>query len=291
MTSVAIVLTGGRVWIRWQRLKKLKWDDYLNVLAVLFLIAFMASLFIDLAVELDPTASDEDVITSLKIDFANQLLFWTSLFLVKASFLATYYIVFSVSKAFKRAWWLLAVYIGVSYVAIMLSVLWDCGAPTSYDNPAACASINKHTRVRIQIFWVTLNVVGDLLLVALPLFMLRRLQMSSVHKWCLAGIFAIIVLDMLFDLLRAVYSLDSLLKKNLFANVAWAVCEPAVAVIVCALPSYRSLLRTQPSTRARYYEEPQIRAARMGDSSQKPGPQSTETELSSMNSRSIRSNV
>lgn len=77
---------------------------------------------------------------------------------------------------------------------------------------------------------------------ALPLGMLRSLHMARSQKIGLAAIFTIVVIDIVFDILRTVYTASAYLSQFPDANAVWALCEPSVAVMVCALPSYRGLL-------------------------------------------------
>ena len=233
--------------------------------------------------------SEDQVITSLKLSFANTLLFWTTLFLVKASFLVTYHIIFGISRTFRKVWWCVAVYVGVSFAAIILITLWCCGNPTSYDSPQACRSSSDEFHVQVQALWIALNVLGDFLLIALPLSMLRKLQMSNVYKWCLAGIFAVVILEVLFDVLRFAYSIEHLLGRSTSTYVAaeWDACEPAVAVIVCALPSYRSLLPRQASRRCRPSEHAQNQKAMSGQVGKSEGLSETPV-LSSTSTQSER---
>ena len=53
-------------------------------------------------------------------------------------------------------------------------------------------------------------------------------------------------IDIIFDILRTVWTLIGDLSNFPDANIFWAFCEPTVAVMVCALPSYRELLSKRP---------------------------------------------
>ena len=75
--------------------------------------------------------------------------------------------------------------------------------------------------------------------IALPLYMLRGLHIRPAQKVGLAALFLICVVDIVFDILRAAFALDG---GILSLNILWNMLEPIVAVIVCALPTYRGLL-------------------------------------------------
>ena len=77
--------------------------------------------------------------------------------------------------------------------------------------------------------------------------MLRNLQMALSQKLGLAAIFAIVIIDIIFDILRTVYFNSAVLSQFPDVSAVWDLCEPSIAVIVCSLPSYRTLLSRQKS--------------------------------------------
>lgn len=83
---------------------------------------------------------------------------------------------------------------------------------------------------------------------ALPIIMLRGLKMRMIEKIGLAAIFALILVDVAFTILRVVFTL--LLTYH--RNVLWATLDPIVAVLVRTLPCYRNLIffnRAKPIVR------------------------------------------
>jgi hypothetical protein len=143
LTGLVILLTAGRFLMHWQRFGKIRADDIFNGLAVVFLIAFMVTwqryVPIELPAQLyeagviDTPPPDYDPIDALKNDFANLVVFWCCLYCVKASFLALYWQIFEVSRSFRITWYILASYIGISFLVTLLSVFWHCGVPTNHD--------------------------------------------------------------------------------------------------------------------------------------------------------------
>jgi hypothetical protein len=75
--------------------------------------------------------------------------------------------------------------------------------------------------------------------------MLKSLQIPKAQKLGLAAIFIIVVIDIVFDILRSVYTASSYLSNFPDANAVWALCEPTIAVMICTLPSYRVLFSKQ----------------------------------------------
>lgn len=75
---------------------------------------------------------------------------------------------------------------------------------------------------------------------ALPLAMLKDLQMRTPAKFCLAGVFCCAFITVAFDILRAV---ETDVKGGVKGSTAlWTNLESAVAVIVSCLPSFIALL-------------------------------------------------
>ena len=146
MCAAGVLLTIGRFYLRWRKMRGLGYDDILNGAAALFLIALMITSQIYLPNEYDlelhdlgfidtePPAFDEAF--NLKLTIAALILFWVVMFSVKASFLALYWHLFRVSKRFRIAWWITAVYTALSFVIIFLSILLRCDyKPQDMGNP------------------------------------------------------------------------------------------------------------------------------------------------------------
>jgi hypothetical protein len=71
--------------------------------------------------------------------------------------------------------------------------------------------------------------------------MLKSMLMSRRQKTGLGIVFALVLVTIAFDILRTVFTLK---MRTDFQdeNAVWALMEPTVAVIICALPVYRGLL-------------------------------------------------
>lgn len=144
LTALDILLTAGRFLMRWRMLKRIRIDDIFNGLALLFLLVFMATWqqYVPAqyheqeyaaGVREDPPLH-YNPIAVLKIDSANLIVYWCTIYAVKASFLALYWEIFEVSKRFRIAWSALAIYIGLSFAVSFLSFFWHCGSPATLIN-------------------------------------------------------------------------------------------------------------------------------------------------------------
>ena len=94
---------------------------------------------------------------------------------------------------------------------------------------------------------------------ALPLWMLRNLQIQRSRKISLTAMFLIVTVIIVVDLVRAVDTTSGPATSPL--ELLWTVIEPAIAVIISALPTYKALLgrarrnRTTPSEIMKGYSE------------------------------------
>ena len=174
-------------------------------------------------------------------------LLWVTLYLVKASFLALMWCVFSVSAGFRKAWWIVTVYTFITFWIIFLSRFWQCGGPSTYDVPQACNFDFLLQDQKPEIFLAfTLHISSDLLILILPMAQIRKLSMPLSKKYSVAAVFAIVIVDTAISVVRNVATVIAALGSPTDASeVIDVICttiEPALAVLVCSLPPYNALV-------------------------------------------------
>lgn len=92
-----------------------------------------------------------------------------------------------------------------------------------------------------------LTLTVETIVMALPISMLGPLRMKKREKIGLAFIFALVLIDVAFDILRVVFTVSSALSRFPDQNVLWNNLDALIAVLVCTLPCYRGLLsRSSP---------------------------------------------
>ena len=193
MTALAVGLTTGRFIIHWRKSRKIRCDDVFNAAAAILLVAYTTTyqLYVPSNYEaqlynmgiIDKSPLGYDPVRTVKYTRANVLLFWLVIYAVKASFLALYWEIFHVSRRFRIAWMVLAVYTALSFFATWFSYLWRCGSPkdlvnlrrcsiTRYQKPQhfsanlleeVCQTIPTSRIIRMLSMWCALNVFGDIL--------------------------------------------------------------------------------------------------------------------------------
>ena len=218
-------------------------------------------------------AYDTDLVLALNAYLASDFLLWATLFSVKASFLAIMWSIFNVSATFRRLWWAVVVYTLIGFLVCVISELWTCGSPSDFGNFDICMDALSSTTSVVSstpdLLKVVFHISSDLVILALPLFYINRLQMSRAKKISVAAVFALIIIDIVTGILRNSSSIceDSPSTWNssvcIDLNIITTVLELSIAVVVCALPAYRAIL---PSSRKRRYESMELRrnAANMG---------------------------
>ena len=137
-TGVGLALTAGRFAIRQRLSGKFQASDYLNLLAALLLVAFVAlysyhfPVFFSVvfaAIGIGPPVTDDTVVLFFQLDVGLSLLFWVIMYLVKFSFLMLYRSLFGVSRAFRRAWWAVAGFTFLTFWPCLFTALCVCGPP------------------------------------------------------------------------------------------------------------------------------------------------------------------
>lgn len=248
--AVAAVLTFGRFFIRW-KYSRLHWDDFFNGLALLSLIANFATLTVDLLL-------DSDTSVYWQVAMATDMTIWTTFYLVKASFLALCWLVFNVSTSFRKAWWIITIYTFLTYWPLLLGALWQCGDPSKYADVDTCSDYSS-MGYQYDITWgsvcTALHVSSDILILALPLVFIGKLNMSRAQKLSSAAVFALVIIDIIMGLLRNIivacaptsFDVQGLLETALLLQAI----EPGLALIVCALPAYSILLPHSKARRSR----------------------------------------
>jgi hypothetical protein len=141
MTIGAGLLTVGRFIIHWRKNRKHGSDDYFNALALVFLLAFIILFEIYVPIEYNAILYSKglsnrpptqvEAVRDMKLNIAGIVLFFCTIYSVKASFLALYWQIFQISKRFRLAWFCLAVYTILSFVVSFITVFTRCG-PANY---------------------------------------------------------------------------------------------------------------------------------------------------------------
>ena len=75
--------------------------------------------------------------------------------------------------------------------------------------------------------------------------------MPTSRKVGLAALFMIAITDVIFDIIRTVYTVNG---GSVAPNTIWDIIEPTIAVIVSSLPTYKALLGPTKKRKNRSYQ-------------------------------------
>ncbi|KAI2618343.1 hypothetical protein GGR54DRAFT_605112 [Hypoxylon sp. NC1633] len=261
LAGVSTLLFAGRLVIRSIILKSFHLDDIFGFLAWALMIACMivssveaplsyhySSIFIGESPMPPPDDFAFMTITIRKFNVASSMLFWTSLFCVKMSFMLLYRMVLGVSGLYKGAWLGCMIYIVLCYGTCLIGVFGQCGDSSNLFTYEQCMTPYVAS-LDAKLIWVDFfcNVSSDLILVIFPLPMIWRLHMRTKQKLALSGIFSLAIITIAFETVRTV----KLYEFTTYLTNLYSYLELLITVLISMLPSYRFLV--SPSDKDREY--------------------------------------
>ncbi|KAL7275791.1 hypothetical protein RUND412_001244 [Rhizina undulata] len=268
---IAIITVILRIYTRAVIVKKIGADDWVIIAATFFLIAFticnvLVVKFEHLGFHIwDIVSADETL--ALKLNFANQLLYYPILSLTKISTLIFYRRISS-NKTF-RIWIyiLLACNAGLT-ISITLADLFQCTPlPYVYDKTIRGRCINNGA---FFVSTAAINILTDFAVVILPMPMLWGVQIHVKQKIALMGLFSLGTFVCVISIIR----LQSIITTFVFTNpdptygigFIWSLIEGALAIICASVPALKPFfMRHFPKLLGSSY----FSSGRYGNSNQK----------------------
>ncbi|KAK9785644.1 putative Integral membrane protein [Seiridium cardinale] len=242
LVAAAFGLVVARLVIRYRFSRRLQSDDYITVFALLILIGnavvitLMAPLMYEIlyvSVGLEPiTAGFMDRASIyLKLQFTSTVLFWTCLWTVKACFLAFFRRLTAQLKWPSRAWLAIAILTG------------------------ECSSELHVSRSLISLRYSTaVDIITDLLIISLPIYLTIGLKMSAAQKFGLVGVLSLGIIVTVFSVIRIIVTNTVARQPEISWLALWSSIESSIAVMVACLSSFKVLLtHKKKSSRSPYY--------------------------------------
>ncbi|KAI0108148.1 hypothetical protein F4814DRAFT_441708 [Daldinia grandis] len=262
LAGVSTVLLVGRLLIRGIALKSFHLDDMFGAISWFLMTITMIIATIELPHSYqyssiligESPAPPESELANMAIrlrrwDLAAETCFWTSLLSVKLSFMFLYKAVFCPhEKKFNRVWLWGLIYIVLCYGICLIGVFGQCGDATNLFSYDQCRTPYV-ALLNSRIVWVGyfFSVTSDIVVIALPMPMIWRLNMGIKQKLALSAICSLAVISIAFETLRSV----KLHQLDIHLTYLYSYLELLVSVLVSQLPSYRFLV--SPSTKDREY--------------------------------------
>lgn len=159
-TGLAILLTGGRYWIRYKIIKRLSWEDVAHLMGLLLLIAQVSilswaasSIYGNVYLKAgDNVHFETDNLVFVRLNVAGVLITWCCLYAIKMSFLLLYHHIFQISKTFIRAWWTVLAIVILTFLILIAGSLTLCGSPGALEDVGAFGNL-----LRSLIVWLTVT--------------------------------------------------------------------------------------------------------------------------------------
>ena len=285
LTGVCGGLTLGRYAIRWWQSRRFHADDAVHLLAYAILVVHGGTNQVT-ATAKSQLAIDEKAASHISQDallaqykYTNQvgtvnnvflyLVFWT----VKIAFLLFYRLLFKAARTFNRVWWGVLGFTVVTYFIPFAGVLATCAGADTVAAWQLCNSADKARAIKLE-YSCAINVATDVIIMALPMWMIKDLKMDIRQKAGLAFIFSIAMFCVALDILRVVEALAS-------NQALYTVLEINMVVIISCLPTYRSLLSMRAKWRERNasrYGSSYGRAGRSGSRAMEKIPSRSQSE-------------
>ena len=256
--SVASLLVILRTAIRLKYMPRLTMEDYWIFLALATLLTScilqtiqQPSLYFILATIAGVIPISDNLISSvenyLRFEFPLNLLFWTVLWCVKASFLALYFKLFRELPIYRRVWYCLAVFTFCAYVGCWITLATSCHPITNFFKFEQCNTSQDIWASRFSIYYSTaVDIFTDLCsksilridfgsvltqspVMAMPIKLIYNLQISLKQKAGLVCVFSLCFVMIVFAIIRA----KQVLVEQYFVNLVLLEIWSTLASSIC----------------------------------------------------------
>ncbi|KAK3329940.1 hypothetical protein B0H66DRAFT_542409 [Apodospora peruviana] len=254
LTAVSFVIVGIRFAIRHRSGGMgLGYDDWLILCTLPLMLVFMVTAILavqqggvgrHLAVNMviDPQRFET---TNLYLYIA-EYHYFTLVAVIKASILAMYYRIFP-TRFMKHSVYIIGGSVVLWWVAIILVTIFQCQPVSKAYKPfmegGTCLD-------KTQFFFGNSipNILQDILIIALPMKEVWRLQVSRQQKVAIGGVFILGFAVVIIGCIRLKSLLDLVNDQSDFTQYIavawiWTMAEPVVGIIAACLPTLRPLLR------------------------------------------------
>ncbi len=186
-------------------------------------------------------------------------LFWTTLWSVKASFMAVFFRLVKPFPLHRKVWYGVAVFTFLAYVGCVIASALTCSPPSDYFvagnyrdfflasgplliNSGKCNSDYEVWRQSFNVLFSTsVDIATDLMIMALPIALLPSLQLDMRKKIGLGIAFSLALLIICVAIVRMTQVIVAD-RVDLVGLAIWGAVETTTAVVVGCLPPLKALL-------------------------------------------------
>ncbi|KAK4154391.1 hypothetical protein C8A00DRAFT_14455 [Chaetomidium leptoderma] len=169
-------------------------------------------------------------------------LFWTTLWSVKASFMAVFFRLVKPFPILRRLWYCVAAFTFMAYIGCWLASSLTCSPPSDYFVAGKCDTPHEVWMQKFNVLYSTsVDISSDVMIMALPIAILPSLQLDIRRKIGLGIAFSLgaIIITVASVRMTQVIAGESV---DLVGLAIWGAVETSTAVIVGSLPPLKALL-------------------------------------------------
>ncbi|KAH7304656.1 hypothetical protein BKA65DRAFT_560415 [Rhexocercosporidium sp. MPI-PUGE-AT-0058] len=267
---LAAIFMAGRLIVRIKMLKNPGWDDGAIVVSLLCSIAVSVFVYLQVKYGLGnrvETLTGNEFSHVLKYLWASIPFYNLSITLTKVSLVLQCTRVFDGNRIRLASWLTMSFIIACSVEAIFSSIFHCVPIAAFWDLNIQGRCLNKIDEKFMLFFNASLNILTDIILVALPIPTLNNLQLSKSQKVGLMLIFGVGGIACLFSVLRLhslyVYSNSTDISWDNTNTAIWSIVEINVGIICSCLATLRPIIsRCFPCVLGRYSQTATLPARR-----------------------------
>ncbi|KAF2201225.1 hypothetical protein GQ43DRAFT_471976 [Delitschia confertaspora ATCC 74209] len=278
--TLATLFVASRCALRYKAFRRFYLDDAFVALAWLIVLAtsitwqiLVRDMFLDNSVarglQMPPVDFVERVERFLKGSAAIVFLFYSTLWSIKLSFLFFFRRLYPPVGRWNGFWWAIFGVTMASYFVCIGDIEYNCLVMPLTKIAAKCSSEKSIRFQRMTLIAnCVLDVLTDVLITVIPFTMLWKVRISMRRKLALAGVFSVTMVTIIFSIVRASVITSNSIQPDMSWLYTWSNIEVYTgiylllprpshshsannhpALIVSSLGSFRSLFRSQDSSR------------------------------------------
>jgi len=253
---VTILFAALRIYVRISRQGRLHADDYALlcaavlywILAALYIVdlPFLYA-FLDYASGKVAYSSElpDDYHHMMLISFGVTALLWCVLWTVKISLLLFFRRII-LGTDWMRAWWCIFGFVVVTFIGCIISELTSCDHISDFTALGACISPRNQRAQIISLYYsFAADVLTELAVLALPIYVVLNLQLSRKDKWYLVGIFSVGLFTIAVSMIRVflIWAKTHSATPSPAWLALWAIIEGMIAIIDGCIPAFSQIIR------------------------------------------------
>ncbi|RDL32400.1 uncharacterized protein BP5553_08856 [Venustampulla echinocandica] len=253
--AVSSILFIVRTIIKLKVLRKLSIDDALFTLGYLLLVGLsvlstnMVPWWFSHTLMLYGHAARPDnyflkyMVPKMKVQYGVHMLYWSCLYAIKGSFLAFFHRLTGGLQTPRKILWVLIGFTFLTYLSFIFSLIMVCPSMNFQCGEPGI----KRSMISMR-YGTSIDIISDTLIMLFPILLVYRLKLPLMQKFGLFTLFSLGIFIMVIAAVR-VTALDNSGEWPLMTWLnLWSIMEANVAVIVCALGSFKLLISQASKT-------------------------------------------